>query len=256
MEEGQFYMDRHGNRMDLCKKCLTMHVDNFDENTYLWLLEKADVPYIPELWTSIRTKAYAKNPFGMTGMSVFGKYLAQMRLKQYHDYSYADSEKARADYRARHGDVGPQTVDPAFEQEMKEKLDAGEISQAQYQTVVSTETQHAEEPVYGAPPENFYNEQNYIREDELPDPSADLTDDDRTYLAMKWGRLYRPDEWVELEQKYNEMKESFDIQDADTEGTLLLICKTFLKMNQAVNQETSAALKPCEPYQGCALITC
>jgi hypothetical protein len=52
---------------------------------------------------------------------------------------------------------------------------------------------------------------------------------------MKWGRLYKPDEWVELEKTYNEMMNSFDIQDADTINTLILICKTNLKANQAID---------------------
>ena len=52
---------------------------------------------------------------------------------------------------------------------------------------------------------------------------------------MKWGRLYKPNEWIELEKKYNEMMNSFDIQDSDTTGTLILICKTYLKMNQAID---------------------
>jgi hypothetical protein len=38
-----------------------------------------------------------------------------------------------------------------------------------------------------------------------------------------------------MEKKFNEMCESFDIQDSDTEGNLILICKTFLKMNEAIN---------------------
>ena len=59
--------------------------------------------------------------------------------------------------------------------------------------------------------------------------------DDKIYLAMKWGRLYKPNEWVQLEKMYNEMTHSFDIQDADTINTLLLICKTNLKMNQALD---------------------
>jgi hypothetical protein len=74
-----------------------------------------------------------------------------------------------------------------------------------------------------------------MSEDELIDTSADLTDEDKLYLAMKWGRLYKPYEWVELERIYNEMTESFDIQDADTVNTLVLICKTNLKMNQALD---------------------
>lgn len=31
----QFYKKNDGNYTDLCKKCLTMHIDNFDESTFL-----------------------------------------------------------------------------------------------------------------------------------------------------------------------------------------------------------------------------
>jgi len=65
----------------------------------------------------------------------------------------------------------------------------------------------------------------------LIDPAADLTKEDKIMLAMKWGRTYSPQDWVELEKKYNEMMQSFDIEDSDTIGTLILICKTYLKMN-------------------------
>ena len=53
---------------------------------------------------------------------------------------------------------------------------------------------------------------------------------------MKWGRYYTPQEWVQLETFYDEMMQSFDIQDADTRSTLILICKNNLKMNQAIDQ--------------------
>jgi hypothetical protein len=51
------------------------------------------------------------------------------------------------------------------------------------------------------------------------------------YLAVKWGRLYRPSQWVALEQLYNEFMNSFDIQGAARIDTLKMICKTSLKMN-------------------------
>jgi hypothetical protein len=35
-----------------------------------------------------------------------------------------------------------------------------------------------------------------MAEDEIPDLSKDLTDEDRKYLVMKWGRYYTPQEWV------------------------------------------------------------
>ena len=39
-----------------------------------------------------------------------------------------------------------------------------------------------------------------------------------------------------MEQDYNEMMKSFDIQDADTKNVLKTVCKTYLKMNQAMDQ--------------------
>jgi len=82
MEEENFYTYKDGTKTELCKKCLTMHIDNFNPDTFLWLLEKMDVPYIPEEWNVLRDRAYAKlGPIGINGMSVFGKYLSKMKLK-------------------------------------------------------------------------------------------------------------------------------------------------------------------------------
>ena len=39
---------------------------------------------------------------------------------------------------------------------------------------------------------NPYQEQNFIDESLLPSPAEQLTEDDKIYLAMKWGRLYTP----------------------------------------------------------------
>lgn len=236
MDPAQFYTYKDGRKTEMCKKCLTMHIDNFDPNTFLWLLEKMDVPYLPEEWNVLRDRAYAKNPNKMNGMSVFGKYLSKMKLRQWKDYGWADGERLREQYEERTRKIKEEKE--AYEEEIKQQYEEGKITEAQYKTLVSTETQHAEEPMYGPPPDmtdNPYNEQNFISEDEMIDPAAELTKDDKIYLAMKWGRLYKPSEWVELEQKYNEMMNSFDIQDSDTTGTLILICKTYLKMNQAID---------------------
>ena len=127
-----------------------------------------------------------------------------------------------------------------FEAEVKQQYDNGEINEAQYKTLISTETQNKEiymRPELFAPSEanNPYQEDSFIAESELIDLGAELTQDDKVYLAMKWGRLYKPAEWVELEKNYNEMMNSFDIQDADTINTLILLCKTNLKMNQCID---------------------
>lgn len=237
MDEINFYTYKNGKKTELCKKCLTMHINNFEPNTFLWALEKMDVPYVPEEWNILRDKAYAKDPYKMNGMSVFGKYLSKMRLKQWKDYGWADTEKIAQEKEEKTQEALEQQK--KFEETMKQQLENGEISEAEYKTMVSTPTQNAELAVKAPKSEigtnNFYDENNFISEDELIDPAAELTQEDKIYLAMKWGRLYKPNEWVELEKKYEEMTSSFDIQDSDTTGTLILICKTYLKMNQAID---------------------
>ena len=236
MKDTNFYTYKNGQKTEMCKACMTMHVDNFNPETFLWLLEKMDVPYIEAEWNALRDKAYAKNPLKMNGMSVFGKYLSKMKLIQWNKYGWADTEKlkAEAEARARKTEAERQHA----EEQLKKDLAEGRISEAEYKTLMSTETQYAEQPMFAPGPgynDNPYQEDSFMKQEDLPDPAAELTEEDKLYLAMKWGRLYQPHEWVELEKHYHEMMNSFDIQDADTKSTLILLCKTDLKMNQAID---------------------
>ena len=239
MEEVNFYTYKTGEKTELCKKCLTMHIDNFDPNTFLWLLEKMDVPYLPVEWNVLRNKAYEKDPKKMNGMSVFGKYLSKMRLKMWKDFGWADSERLQKLNEEKF--KAQEDVRQKYERELTASFNEGKISESEFKTLMSTESQNQMEPMFGAAPtglpQNFYDENNFMKEEDLVDPSLELTQEDKLYLAMKWGRLYKPNEWLDLERKYDEMMNSFDIQDSDTIGTLILICKTYLKMNQAINQE-------------------
>ena len=236
-EDTQFYTYKDGTKTEMCKKCLTMHIDNFDESTYLWLLEKMDVPYIPEEWNVLRERAYAKNP-NLNGMSVFGKYLSKMKLKQYKQYGWADTEKLNALNEEKRAIQKEERE--KFEKEIKKQFEAGEIGEAEYKTMISAETQNKEymsRPI--AQPEfsqdKYFSENNEIVQEQMNSLISELTQEDKKVLAMKWGVLYRPEEWIELEKDYNNMMNSFDIQDADTINTLILICKTNLKMNQALD---------------------
>lgn len=236
-EDTQFYTYKDGTKTEMCKKCLTMHIDNFDESTYLWLLEKMDVPYIPEEWNVLRERAYAKNP-NLNGMSVFGKYLSKMKLKQYKQYGWADTDKLNALNDEKRAIQKKERE--KFEEEIKKQFEAGEIGEAEYKTMISAETQNKEymsRPI--AQPEfsqdKYFSENNEIVQEQMNSLISELTQEDKKVLAMKWGALYRPEEWIELEKDYNNMMNSFDIQDADTINTLILICKTNLKMNQALD---------------------
>lgn len=236
-EDTQFYTYKNGEKTEMCKKCLTMHIDNWDPSTYLWLLEKMDVPYVPVEWDVLRDRAFAKNP-NLNGMSVFGKYLSKMKLKQWKNYGWADSDRLQALNEEKRS--AQEAERAAFDAEIKEKFEAGEISEAEYKTMVSAQTQHEEyvnAPIMqpNTTMDRYYDENTSIVNSQLDNSVAQLTSDDKIYLAMKWGALYKPQEWIELERSYEEMTNSFDIQDADTINTLILICKTNLKMNQALD---------------------
>lgn len=239
-ENTQFYTYKNGDKTTMCKKCLTMHIDNFNPETFLWLLQDMDVPYIEAEWNVLRDRAFAKNP-NLNGMSVFGKYLSKMKLKQWNQYGWNDTERLKVLNEEKL--KVKQAEKEQFESLLKTQFDNGEITEAQYKTLISTETQNEDYyagtgpalHIPGAAADNPYQENNFIDESLLSGPAAQLTDDDKIYLAMKWGRLYQPADWIELERNYNEMMNSFDIQDADTINTLILLCKTNLKMNQAID---------------------
>ena len=75
-----------------CKKCITLHVDNWNPNTFLWILEEIDVPYVEDKWNDL-LKKYGQDPTKMTGTTILGRYLAQMKLNQFLKYRWADTEK-------------------------------------------------------------------------------------------------------------------------------------------------------------------
>lgn len=242
-QELQFYTYKNGQKTQLCKECLLMHVNIWQPDTFLWLIEKMDVPWVPGVWQNLREKAYAKNPQKKNDTTVFGKYLSQMKLKQWKIYGWADTEKAQEQWGKRNQQK--QEVNKAQQEIIQQQFDSGQITEGEYRTLATAETQIKNDIKTGrspfqqaiaAPPSVAYDESKYMAEQDIPDLSLDLTDEDKKYLVMKWGRYYTPSEWIELETFYNEMMNSFDIQDADTRSTLILICKNNLKMNQSIDQ--------------------
>lgn len=255
LNDTAFYSYKDGTKNELCKKCLTMHVDNFDPETYVWILEKLDLPYIPSEWNSLREKAYAKGPEKMNGTTVLGKYISKMKLKQWKDYSWKDTEKLQKEDAKKQAAIEEERR--VIEERTKAQFEAGAISEAEYKTLMSANAQRKSNlstssraaPAIGSIQEDPFNEDYFISEDDLPNPASELTDEDKIYLAMKWGRTYRPEDWVALEKNYNEMMDSFDIDDADTKNTLILLCKINLKMNQSIDSgDIEGALKASKMY--------
>lgn len=209
-------------KFPVCKKCMTMHVDNWNPDTYLWILQEADVPYVPDEWNKLMEK-YGRDPQSMTGMTIIGRYLSKMKLKQFKDYRWKDTEFLQ------------QMANNKLEQTMKRQgYDAQQIATAIEKSSIAIPEGELKEPVY-APPPNAPTEDYFAQQSGEVEQELDLTDEDRTYLRLKWGKTYKPEEWVKLEQLYEEMMASYDIQGAGHKDTLKLICKTSLKANQLID---------------------
>lgn len=225
MDEKQFYGSNNTEKypqgkLHQCKKCVSLHVDNFNPDTYLWILQECDVPYVKDEWNNLLMK-YGKDKSKLTGMTILGRYLSKMKLKQFGEYRWKDTEFLQ------------EMANKKIKEAMKDQgYGAAEIAEAiERQNFEVPEGQLVAPP---PPPEELGAAfpQVFPGDDLL---STDLTDEDRIYLSVKWGRSYRPDEWVRLEQLYNEMMESYDIQTAGHIDTLKLICKTSLKANQLLD---------------------
>lgn len=232
MDEKEFYTSRNlekypdGGKLNQCKKCITMHVDNWDPETYKWILEEIDVPYVKEWWDSILEKNAVEGK-KITGMTILGKYLSKMKLKQWSDKRWAD---------------GPQIE----EQLIYEKVTK---MKAQGYSGEEIEEQLAKDRTPPKPKSLIAPQSLAPAEDDLlvPLPLVDdveeesnpivdaLTHEDKLMLRLKWGHGYRPEEWVRMEQLYNDMMASYDIQGAGHKDTLIMICKASLKANQLLD---------------------
>ena len=230
-----FYTYKNGEKCELCKSCLTMHINNFDPETFKWILQKFDVPYIESEWNVLRDRAYQKDPYKMTGMSVFGKYLSKMKLNQWNKYTWADTEMLAEKARLKAQEDGDDEEQrKKMLEEMRVAFERGEITEAQLKTYEETHPPEPKPEIVDPNAPEYPQNSNFEKVD-IPDVGNDLSEEDKIYLAVKWGRFYKAEEWVYLEQKYNEFMNTFDIQGAARIDTLIMICKTSLKMNQAID---------------------
>lgn len=223
MDDTQFYTSKNlekyppDGKMDICKKCLTMHVDNWDPETYKWILQEIDVPYIKEEWNGLLEK-YGKDPKKVTGLTIIGRYLSKMKLKQWNKYTWADTETLKKDSIDKK--VLNMKAQGFTEDEIQEQLSIDRTPPK------PKELEDVQAPV-GTP--------EYEDPEEDDDFGDQLTEEDKLVLRLKWGRGYSWEERVRMEQLYNDMMSSYDIQGAGHKDTLIMVCKASLKANQLID---------------------
>ena len=228
MEDVHFYSTPTG-KFEECKKCATMMVDNWDPETYLWILEKADVPYVPEEWNACLAK-YRDKPEAVTGTTIIGRYISKMKLSQWKKYHWADSDQINAELAAK-----KEAAEKAQKEAKVKKLQEQGYNEEEIAAVLTDEAAQFEERL-AKEKEAMQDMREEVAEpaEEIDELENELTAEDRRYLKLKWGK-YKPSEWVWLEQLYIDMMNSYDIQSAGHIDTLKLCCKASLKTHQLLN---------------------
>lgn len=224
MDDTQFYTSKNiekyppDGKMSVCKKCLTMHVDNWDPETYKWILQEIDVPYIKEEWNALLER-YGKDPKKITGLTIIGRYLSKMKLKQWNKYTWADTEQL--EQRSKQEKTTLMQSQGFTEEEIQQQLSMD-------RTPPKPKGLDTPQAPVGVP--------EYIDLDNQEDEFSDqLTEEDKLMLRLKWGRGYSWEQRVRMEQLYNDMMNSYDIQGAGHKDTLIMICKASLKANELID---------------------
>lgn len=211
MKDDNFYLDKTGSKMTTCKKCLTMHINPAEPSTAYHVLKLVDVPFIPAEWEAL-VERYGKDQSKLNSTTIIGRYLAKMKLKQFADLRWEDTDRLIEEHNEK----------------LRRTKQLEEEHQNRYRQALISEGLSAEEAEQQAKDQmpNFA---------EMMDFGSMMTKEDKQAMALKWGKLYREEEWLQLEKLYQEMHESYDIQTASHEDYLKMICKTSLKMNQAID---------------------
>lgn len=226
MVANEFYTSRNrekypnDGKLSLCKKCVTAHVDNWDPSTFIPILQEIDVPYVKPEWDTLLER-YGTDASKITGMTIIGRYLSKMKLNQWKDTTWKDTEKIAAD----------------LERKARLAMEERGLTEEEIAAQLAVDRTPARpEPVEVAASGDEEPTTGFPQIIEEPDEFEDqLSEEDKLYLKLKWGKGYRAEEWVKMEQLYEDMMASYDIQSAGHKDTLKMICKTSLKANQLLD---------------------
>lgn len=273
MNGAEYYTTKDGEYYPVCKVCLTSGIDSKKPKTFLEILKTFDVPFIKEMWLETCKKQYVKNPEKYSSASVFGTYLRTMKMGKYRNYGYDDAEEATQFYldrqtRYRKSDESifenMNTTQPPQVQSLP-TIDSSlgtsppETIQEQADSLWDVTNEVPQEPIKETSEEDELDfasmisdvrkenaKQDYLsnnlmggtsddrrmrRESEI---AAELTSDDIMRLSIKWGDDYRPTEWIRMEETYRKYANEFEMN-VDREEVLKKMCKTSLKMDQALD---------------------
>lgn len=253
-----------------CKKCLTQLVDNWRPSSFLHILEKADVPYVPKEWNSLLAK-YGDVPSKMTGSTILGRYLSKMKLNQYSETRFNDTAKFISNEEEQREAFARQVRAAALHVETLEGREAStEIKKLERaitgKSLIEIEEEQEEQHKNGDSQEDGFwsridfedvenakslrqikaEEKEKLNKAETPigyalsndkvlDYSEELTLEEQKALIFKWGKSYSLEDLVRMETLYQETAESFDVTNPSHKDYLKKACKASLQLDKSLD---------------------
>ena len=260
--ENEFFKLKTGERFDICKSCLTMNIDNRKPETFLWILEKFDVPYVERIWVEMTNETYLRDPAKFGPASVIGKYIRSMNMHQYKDYGFADSDKINNEHK-REREIAQQALSQKNLEMLKWQLEQGLITQGEYDlrtdsvdniTTLQTfndliipddaanDSEDPQEPIAAHEQPTDSSSLGFIpdfQEERSRAIESELTDEDIKYLTLKWGTFYQISEMVKMEELFQKYASEYEMN-VDREEVLEKLCKVSLKMDNALDMDDFA----------------
>ena len=196
-----------------CKTCVTMGVEDTDESTFLPILKEIDMPYSPTAWRELVVKKTPHSP------SILGKYISKMHLNQYKHKRWKDTkELVENESQNILSALRQQTeTETEAEQKMEEIMSLSDLSTQPMNSMVSGDSRVPPSALYGLTPQTS---------------KYDLTQEEINDLKIHWGADYSEDEYLQLEQLFTDMRQSYIIQDPIAISNARMICKMTIKMNK------------------------
>lgn len=219
----EFYArkDGDGGPITACKDCCAANLDLTRPETFMWVLEELDVPFVASRFYKTFDDKMRKDGPGYSRKAALGIYVRTITKLNMRQYGFKDSEELSARYGAP-----PEAMTRA---EADAKLESGEISRGEYEAMEAA--REAAASAGAAVRQEEARRAGQAADDEL---EGSLTAGDRQYLSNKWGSSYTAREWLKMEDLYTRYASEYDLN-VDREETLRKVCKTSLKLDQALD---------------------
>ena len=186
---------------------------------------------------------YGQDPRKTTGTTILGRYLSKMKLRQYEEYRFKDTEQFVRDDNEQRKAFLQQIRSAAAGLETLEEDDLENIDNAPVEDELNwdkLDINFSAKEFDNTQSEDF----NGFQGAEMPAGMAEgpvlkyedeLTQEEQKYLIFKWGKSYSLEDLVRMETLYQETAESFDVSNPNHKDYLKKICKASLQLDRSLD---------------------